>query len=266
MELIARDIEVSLGGRRILHGAGVSAAAGEITILVGPNGSGKTTMMRALTGDLGFAGIVTLNGRPLGDYRKSELACVRAVLEQETSLSFPFTVGEIVRLGLSASPLPRTAAERAEIVDEALDRVDLAGFAGRFYQELSGGERQRVQLARVLCQIWEPVDAEGAPRWLFLDEPVSSLDIRHQLTIMEIAQSHAAAGGGVVAIMHDLNLTAMYADRLAVMSGGRIAAEGEPAGVLDDALLADVFGCDLRVGAAPRSRLFVLPQSIRFSA
>ena len=106
-------------------------------------------------------------------------------------------------------------------------RVDLAGFGARFYQELSGGEQQRVQLARVLCQVWTPV-LEGRPRYLFLDEPVSSLDIKHQLVIMDIARDFARRGGGVVAILHDLNLTAMYADRVLVMKRGRVAASGSP--------------------------------------
>ena len=98
----------------------------------------------------------------------------------------------------------------------ALARVDLAGFEGRMYQELSGGEQQRVQLARVLCQVWTPV-AEGRARYLFLDEPVSSLDIGHQLSVMRLARDFAARGGGVVAVMHDLNLTSMFADQVVMM-------------------------------------------------
>src|SRR5690606_8947929 len=116
---------------------------------------------------------------------------------------------------------------------QALARVDLAGFAGRLYQELSGGEQQRVQLARVLCQVWTPV-LEGQPRYLFLDEPVSSLDIRHQLIIMNIARDFARRGGAVVAILHDLNLTAMFSDRIFVMHRGRLAAGGTPQDVLTD--------------------------------
>ena len=112
-----------------------------------------------------------------------EAASVRAVLPQATALSFPFTVREIVRLGLTGGRSGALAGEDERLPERALARVDLDGFAGRFYQELSGGEQQRVQLARVLCQVWAPV-LDGEPRYLFLDEPVSSLDIKHQLIIM----------------------------------------------------------------------------------
>jgi iron complex transport system ATP-binding protein len=259
----AEDLTVRLGARRILHGIAFTAFAGELTAIVGPNGSGKTTLLRALSGDVAFDGKVRMNGRDLSTLKPWQAAEMRAVLPQATSLSFPFTVREIVRLGLlGGNRDPRDGGE-AEIVAQALARVDLAGFAGCFYQELSGGEQQRVQLARVLCQVWRPV-CDGAPRFMLLDEPVSSLDIRHQLAIMDIARDFAAAGGGVIAILHDLNLAAMYADRVAVISDGRLAAFGAPREVLNDALLARTFGCGLKVGALPPSgEVFVLPHTAR---
>ena len=115
------------------------------------------------------------------------------MLPQATALSFPFTVREIVKLGLTGGRSGALAGEDERLPERALARVDLDGFAGRFYQELSGGEQQRVQLARVLCQVWAPV-LDGEPRYLFLDEPVSSLDIKHQLIIMNIARDFAQAG------------------------------------------------------------------------
>ncbi|RUW45308.1 ATP-binding cassette domain-containing protein, partial [Mesorhizobium sp. M1A.F.Ca.ET.072.01.1.1] len=174
---------------------------------------------------------------------------------------FPFTVLEVVRLGLIGGRSGVLPGEDARLPERALARVDLDGFAGRFYQELSGGEQQRVQLARVLCQVWAPV-LEGRPRYLFLDEPVSSLDVKHQLIIMNIARDFARRGGGVVAILHDLNLTAMYADRIFVLSRGQLAAVGSPQDVLNDELIEKVFDCRLKVGALPAGSVpFVLPQS-----
>ncbi|MCB1477248.1 MAG: heme ABC transporter ATP-binding protein [Rhodobiaceae bacterium] len=262
MNVRAHDISVRLAGRLILCGIDFTARAGEVTIIIGPNGSGKTTLMRALTGELACSGNVSINGRWLRHYRHADLAALRAVLPQETTLAFPFTVREIVQMGISSASHAAGGRRARERIDEALSRVDLAGFAGRFYQELSGGERQRVQLARVLCQIWEPQIA-GKPRWLFLDEPVSSLDIRHQIAIMDIARDYAAAGGGVIAVMHDLNLSVMYADAIVAISGGQIAAAGPPADVLTEALLSDVFGCALKPGQTPADRMFVLPHSAR---
>ncbi|RUZ75530.1 ATP-binding cassette domain-containing protein, partial [Mesorhizobium sp. M7A.F.Ca.US.003.02.2.1] len=167
----------------------------------------------------------------------------------------------VVKLGLVGGRSGALPGEDARLPERALARVDLDGFAGRFYQELSGGEQQRVQLARVLCQVWAPV-LDGKPRFLFLDEPVSSLDIKHQLIIMNIARDFARRGGGVVAILHDLNLTAMYAERIFVMHRGRLAAAGSPRDVLSDDLIEKVFDCRLKVGVLPAGNMpFVLPQS-----
>jgi len=168
-----------------------------------------------------------------------------------------------VRLGMLAGTHGLDPQSARNLPHEALARVDLAGFEHRFYASLSGGEQQRVQLARVLCQAWQQV-LRGQPRFLFLDEPSASLDIRHQLLVLDIAESYARAGGGVLAILHDLNLAASYADRLIVMSNGIIAAEGRPQKVLTTELLRDVFGISLPVGMAPDApEPFILPQMAR---
>jgi iron complex transport system ATP-binding protein len=259
----ANNVKVSLGGRPILHGIDFTARAGEITAIVGPNGSGKSTFLKALSGDLDSTGEIRFDGRDLASMKPWQAAGLRAVLPQATSLSFPFTVREIVRLGLMGGRSGVAGRDLETLPDRALETVDLAGFAGRHYQELSGGEQQRVQLARVLCQVWEPV-LDGRPRFLFLDEPVSSLDIKHQLVIMDVARDYARRGGGIIAVLHDLNLTAMYADRMMMLHEGRVAAFGAPADLLTDELIEDVFDCRLRVGVAPSGRTpFVLPQSIR---
>lgn len=257
----AQDVSVSIGGKRIVANIDFATRPGALTAIVGPNGSGKTTFLKALSGELAYGGRIAINGRDLAAMKPAEAASARAVLPQATSLSFPFTVHEIVRLGLVGGRSGVLPGEDARLPERALARVDLDGFAGRFYQELSGGEQQRVQLARVLCQVWAPV-LDGKPRYLFLDEPVSSLDIKHQLIIMNIARDFAARGGGVIAILHDLNLAAMYADRMFVMHRGRLAATGSPREVLEDGLIENVFGCRLRVGVLPSGDVpFVLPQS-----
>ncbi|TGT42347.1 heme ABC transporter ATP-binding protein [Mesorhizobium sp. M8A.F.Ca.ET.165.01.1.1] len=257
----ARDVSVVIGKKRIVANVDFEVRPGEISAIVGPNGSGKTTFLKAMSGDLVHTGRILINGRELSKMKPVEAATVRAVLPQATTLSFPFTVREIVRLGLVGGRSGVLPGEDARLPERALARVDLDGFAGRFYQELSGGEQQRVQLARVLCQVWAPV-LHGGPRYLFLDEPVSSLDIKHQLIIMNIARDFARRGGGVVAILHDLNLTAMFADRIFVMHRGRLAAAGSPRDVLSDDLIENVFDCRLKVGVLPAGNMpFVLPQS-----
>ncbi|ESY85245.1 heme ABC transporter ATP-binding protein [Mesorhizobium australicum] len=257
----ARDVSIDIAGKRIVAGVDFDARPGEVAAIVGPNGSGKTTFLKALSGDLAYIGSIVLNGRDLAAMKPVEVAVQRAVLPQATTLSFPFTVREVVTLGLVGGRSGVLPGEDGRLPERALARVDLDGFAGRFYQELSGGEQQRVQLARVLCQVWAPV-LDGKPRYLFLDEPVSSLDIKHQLIIMNIARDFARRGGGVVAILHDLNLTAVYADRIFVMHRGQLAASGSPHDVLSDELIEKVFDCRLKVGVLPPGNMpFVLPQS-----
>jgi len=258
----AENLTVRYGHHTILHDIAFEARAGRISVIAGPNGSGKTTLLKALCGDLPHSGTIRLNGHDIAKLKPHQMAARRGVLAQETTLSFPFTVAEVVRIGVSAKSDPPVSRAWSDMrVTQALAAVDLPGFAGRFYQELSGGERQRVQLARVLCQIWEPIDESG-PCWLFLDEPVSSLDIQHQIGVMELAADYARRGGGVIAVMHDLNLTAMFADQVTLLSSGRVVTSGPPETVMSDAALSETFGCRLRVCVQPSNGLFVLPHSV----
>lgn len=257
--LDAHEISVSLGRNPVLDEAFLHAKAGEMTVIVGANGSGKTTLLRAMTGDLACRGTVTLDGLDMRALPAHALAERRAVLPQSSQLAFPFTVNEVVRLGLIGRLALR--ADAAHLPARALERVGLTGYGGRFFQELSGGEQARVQLACVLLQVWEPV-LDGIPRWLFLDEPVAALDIGHQLQVMNLARRFAQAGGGVVAVMHDLNLTAMFADRVVLMLDGRVLAHGAVAEVLTDQNLSHAYGCRLRVSSLPDpGAAFILPQS-----
>lgn len=253
----ATNIEVHLGGKEILHGVNFNALPSELTAIVGPNGSGKTTLLKAITGEIDYIGTVHFNGLDIKTLKVWELAAIRGVLPQINALSFPFKVFEVVQLGLRSS----LSAANTDLPMRALEHVDLAKFSNRFYQNLSGGEQQRVQLARVLTQVWEPV-VEGEPRWLLLDEPVASLDIGHQFIVMDIAREFAKNGGGVIAVLHDINLTAMYADKVVVMSEGFITASGSPADTISDFMLQTTYKCPIKVNTIPHSEIpFVLPQS-----
>ncbi|MDL2400627.1 heme ABC transporter ATP-binding protein [Rhizobium mayense] len=254
------NLSVRLAGKTVVHDVSFTASAGALTAICGPNGSGKTTIMKAISGELAYRGSVLLNATAIGSLQAWQLAEMRGVLPQASAISFPFTVREIVRMGLTTGR-NRHPEQADRIAAEALSSVDLAGFEGRFYQELSGGEQQRVQLARVLCQIPEPI-VDGKPCWLLLDEPVSSLDISHQLTIMTLARQFCRRGGGVIAVMHDLNLTALFADQMVLLKNGRLQAAGPVANVLTDRHLQNVFGCALRVNRVPLGGVpFVLAHS-----
>lgn len=258
-----KNLTVICGKTEILHSLSFVAEAGYLTTIVGTNGSGKTTLIKALSGDLSYSGVIKFNGHDIVTKKPSELAIMRAILPQSTNLTFPFLVREVVELGLSASIMSKQA--RKHLPEMALKKVDLSGYEGRFYQELSGGEQARVQLARVLCQIWQPL-IDNQPCWLLLDEPVASLDISHQLIVMDIARNFARSGGGVLTILHDLNLAAHYSDKIILLDRGTLVSEGLPSDVITTPTLRDVYHCNLTVGKLPPESVpFILPQSASLS-
>lgn len=256
--LEAKDVSVRLGSRLVVTEASLAVRPGRVTVLIGPNGAGKSSLLAALAGDLAPAdGRVMLDGVELHSLKPAALARRRAVLAQSTELAFPFTVGEVARLGLPPG-LPRGDADIA--VREALGHVDLEGYEERSCQALSGGERQRVHLARVLAQLSAAPD--GRPRHLLLDEPTAGLDLAHQLATLDIAKAHASGGGGVLAVLHDVNLAVMVADEIVAMKDGRIVAAGRPDAVLTDEIVRAVYDVEAEVSVVPDGP-FLLPQTAR---
>ena len=252
------DLSVRLGRTPILHGLTLQAHAGQVLVICGANGAGKSTLLKAVLGEVAYHGTIRLNGQDLATARPDQLAARRAVLPQDTEVAFAFTLGDIVAMGREAGDLWS---------DPGIDALALAavGLQGRDHEDfrtLSGGERQRGHLARALAQVWSPVGPDG-PRWLMLDEPVASLDLGHQLMIMRLARQFADAGGGVVAIMHDLNLSAMVADRMGFLIDGRLQALGPPAQAMRPEVLERAYGCHIALNAAPKAGPWLLPQSCR---
>lgn len=242
--LAARDVEVARGGATLLQGVTASVGAGEAVALIGPNGAGKSTLLHALSGATATdAGTVCLDATPVGRWPPAALARRRAVLPQAPALDFPLTVGEVVRLGRSPHAGTAEAAHDAEVVAAALGECEIEHLAERPYPRLSGGERQRVQLARVLAQVWtEPGDGRKKANHLLLDEPTNNLDIAHQLRIAATAKRFADEGNGVLAVLHDPNLAAQYADRIVVLRSGRVLADGPPEAIVTADVMEAAFG------------------------
>ncbi|QEL24691.1 heme ABC transporter ATP-binding protein [Bosea sp. F3-2] len=262
--LSAHGVSFAAGGRRLVADANLQLAGGTTTILIGPNGAGKSTLLKLLTGEAKPAsGEVRIAGKPLATVPHWRLACLRAVMAQHARLAFPFGVYEVASLGVDGVGRALTRQRREAIVADSLAAAGMIELAGRRYQTLSGGEQQRVQFARVLCQL-EAGRSVAARQVLFLDEPIASLDLCHQLALLDMARSIAARGVAVLIVLHDLNLAVTYADHLVVMDQGLIIAQGPPARTLDDALLRQVFKVDLTLSRAPAPGLpFLLPQQHR---
>ncbi|MCA0247284.1 MAG: heme ABC transporter ATP-binding protein [Proteobacteria bacterium] len=247
--LQAVGVEVRARTKTLIRDISLDLAPGEFLAIIGPNGAGKSTLLGALCGDRAIgAGRVLLDGRPLGQWRKADLALRRAVLPQHSAVAFDFTGLQIAMLGLLAHRGHLSEPQMKALAEQALSETEALAFADRPYTVLSGGERQRVQLARVLAQC----DADpGLKPFLLLDEPISGLDLSHQHAALASARRRVDRGLGVLAVLHDLNMAARYADRVAIVENGRLTAIGPTRETLDPVRLSSVFETPIvRVEAA----------------
>jgi iron complex transport system ATP-binding protein len=241
MSLLSLDtVGVQLDGQQILRDVSLTLDEGTWVGLIGPNGSGKTTLLRAIGTHIPFDGRIVLDGRSVTEWPSQERARRLAYVRQAPSLTFDFTVEELVLLGRTPHRgwLQAYGTSDRSRVQDALSMVDLDGFASRSVLSLSGGELQRVFLAQALVQ-----EAD----LLMLDEPTSHLDVHYQFSFMDQVHDLVRAGRTILAVFHDLELAARYADRLLVLQEGRLVSRGTPAEVLTPTRIAEVFGMRAQV-------------------
>ena len=255
--LDVRNISAGYGGAAVLRGVDLRVAEGEMLSIIGPNGCGKTTLLRAVSGVLPIAGgDVLLDGRPIGDIPRKRFAQVVACVTQEIAADFSFDVREIVTMGRTPyiSRFGWESRHDLEVVERVMAQADVAHLADRPITDLSGGERQRAFIAMALAQ---------EPRLLLLDEPTSHLDINHQVGILNIVRAlNREQGVTVLMVSHDLNLAAEYSDRLLMLREGLAAHEGAPDEVLTEAHIGEVYGATVRMERNPvtgRPHVMLIP-------
>lgn len=245
MSLVFYQIGYRVGRATLLDGVTFAVEPGELVVVIGPNGAGKSTLVRIASGELRPSrGDLLLCNKPLSSWSATDAARHRAVMSQTCSVAFDYLTHEIVMLG--RTPWHGLEADR-EIVRTAIAILDLEACSERRYSTLSGGEQQRVHFARVLAQVWENV-----ARSVFLfDEPTSNLDLAHQRDVLRIARDLTRCGAAVLAVLHDVNLAACYADRIALLAHGRLVEIDTPARVLTSERLKKAYGIECLITPHP---------------
>ena len=246
--LTANDITFRVGGKALISDITLAFEPGRLHLIIGPNGAGKSTLIKVLGRLLKpQLGTVAYEAVDVSAASEADLAKRRAVLSQAVEVAFPLSVREVVMMGRYPHFGGRPGPVDEQIVDELMQFFDVTEFKDRDYQTLSGGERQRVNFARVLAQLWKKLEpANGVScRFLFLDEPLTFLDIRHQIDFMKKVRNFTDAPDVVtVGVVHDLNLAARFADQVVLLDGGRVVAKGTAAEVLTQENIRSVFAVE----------------------
>jgi iron complex transport system ATP-binding protein len=235
------NISFQIGKKCILNDINLSFEPGRISMILGPNGSGKSSLLKIFSGaESNFNGKVYYDGIDLTTISNKSLAKKRAVLSQQSQLQFPLQVKEEVMMGRYPHFSFQHTNQDEEICIEVISKLRLNHLQNRNYLTLSGGEKQRVHFARVLAQLWSIPENEN--RYLFLDEPLNSLDINFQQEFLQIAKSFLNPQTIIVAIVHDINLAVRFSDKISFLKSGNIVASGIPNEIVKPEMLEDVFG------------------------
>ncbi|WP_448552422.1 ATP-binding cassette domain-containing protein [Thalassotalea montiporae] len=267
-----RELNITRGQQRILSDATGHIFSGELVALIGENGAGKSTLLHALAGQIPATGCIELHGKALSDWPVPELAKYRAVLNQHNALPFAFSVPELVAMG--RYQMIESNAERNDKVARYIAEVELSHKVSRKVNQLSGGELQRLQFARCLAQLDAPVKSaipeskidelqtaesnnqeQQAPKLMLLDEPTAALDLRHQHSLLKSVKYFTEQGNSAIVAIHDLNLAALYADKVMLIKDGKLAYQGSPQAVLTSEILSQTYQTPINVMPYPQANV-----------
>jgi iron complex transport system ATP-binding protein len=248
MTLRMENVGFEIGKKKLINNVSLTVNPGEFAVIIGPNGAGKSTALGVLSGDLlPSSGAVYLGKTPYNLLTFQEQATIRGVLPQLSHASFAFTALDIILMGRIPHGETPECKNALRIAREVMEQTDTVALMGQDISTLSGGERQRVNLARVLAQVWSDQATLSAPKYLLLDEPISALDPKHQVNILSLLKSYAKRGYGIVAVLHDMAMASMFADKIHIMQHGMVAYSGEPAKVMTSSILSDIWQLEYNV-------------------
>jgi iron complex transport system ATP-binding protein len=257
--LTVENVTYTTGKHSLVKDVSFMVHPGEIMVILGANGAGKSSLMRLLSAEKkASSGSITLSGKAMNSYNAKELALKRAILNQQNIINLDFLAIEIVQMGRYPHYTNKPASHDLDIINEVMAITGTTQMAERSFLSLSGGEQQRVHLARVLAQIWDTPEA-----LLLLDEPVSGMDILYQQQTLSLASMLAKRGFMVVAILHDINLAAQYADNIMMLKNGRKWYHGTTAEILNTKSIYDVFETEADVFTNPNTlKQLIMPKVI----
>jgi len=244
--LRAENISFKVGDKVLLHNTSVAFAENRFHVIMGPNGAGKSTLLKLLAGsERCTGGKILFQNKEICGFSKSELARLRAVLSQHYNITFPISTDDLVMMGRYPYFKGVPAVEDKQICKYATEILQASDLSGRDYNTLSGGESQKIQMSRILAQIWNI--GINKNKILFLDEPVSHLDMKYQHQLLQVARGMCEKNITIIAILHDINLALTYADRILLMKQGRIAYDITSPYELTQGIIKDVFDMESKI-------------------
>jgi len=235
-------------GKYLLKDVSFDLHGGELVSIIGPNGAGKSTLVKAISCERPIdRGTIFLNGMHIKDYAPKDRARHMAVLPQANTLSFPYTVAEVIALGRTPHDVPRSTNNA--IVRDILQELDLSKSSERIYTTLSSGEKQRVQVARVMAQIWDKGDEFS--KILIMDEPLTSLDLKYQKELVLILKKISTLRITIITVMHDINVAMAVSDKILTMKDGEVTCFDSPEKMQDVSIFNNLFNINLEMITLP---------------
>ncbi|MEM6594074.1 MAG: ATP-binding cassette domain-containing protein [Pseudomonadota bacterium] len=257
--IAAQNVSLMLSGKQILEEVSLTLARGEILALCGPNGAGKSTLLSCLAGEHAKCRhVIDYFGKTLNALDPADLARHRVVLEQSPSLSADFLVSELIEL---SAPIDLTQEDLDALVSTTVSEIGLTSMLDKPVETLSGGQRHRAHFARVLVQL-RANKLLGHECFFFLDEPTASLDIAHQITLLNLVRGLASEETGVLLVLHDLNLAAAFADRVIMLKEGRLVTEGQPKDVFTNQVLSNIYDTSILVQSLGNGQTIIQPELV----